>query len=137
VARRRDELDHKSKPVLSKEIRSTLNEQLTQLKEQAEPATKLPTADLPHQQARQQDERDREGPLSDVMGGAVGGLEAQIGSLSMQYHSLLLMLVSAKGRRAQQIKSQIMALEQKLSVLNLELEKKKLQDKNTPQPKIT
>lgn len=137
VARRRDELDHKSKPVLSKEIRSTLNEQLTQLKEQAEPATKLPTADLPHQQARQQDERDREGPLSDVMGGAVGGLEAQIGSLSMQYRSLLLMLVSAKGRRAQQIKSQIMALEQKLSVLNLELEKKKLQDKNTPQPKIT
>lgn len=138
VARRKDELDHKSKPVPSNESRSMLMDQLVQLKEQAEPATKLLTAHLPHQQARQQDERDREGPLSSVIGSAaVGGLEAQIGSLSMQYHSLLLMLVSAKGRRAAQIKSQIMALEQKLSALNLELEKKKLQDKNTPLPKIT
>ncbi|MDA8453671.1 relaxase/mobilization nuclease domain-containing protein [Acidovorax sp. GBBC 3334] len=136
VARRQDELDHKAKPLPSKEIRSTLKEQLTQLNEQAKPATKLPTAALPHQQARQQDERDREGPLSSVMSaGVVGGLEAQIGSLSMQHHSLLLMLVSAKGRRAAQIKSQIMALEQKLSALNLELEKKKLQEKDSPKPK--
>ena len=138
VARRKDQLDHKVKPVPAKEIRSTLNDQLTQLKEQADPASKLPTADLPHRAARQQDERDRD-PASGVMvaGAAVGGLEAQIGSLSMQYHSLMLMLVSAKGRRASLLRSQIMALEQKLSALNLELEKKKLQDKNTPQPKIT
>lgn len=134
VARRQDELDHKSKPVPAKEIRSTLNEQLTQLKEQADPATKLPTSDLPHRVARQQDERDREGPMANVIGGsAVGGLEAQIGSLSMQYHSLLLMLVSAKGRRASQIKSQIMALEQRLSALNLELEKKKASSQRTTQ----
>ena len=138
VARRKDELDHQSKPVPSEEIRSALNEQLTQLKEQDEPATKLPTAELPHRVARQQDEQDREGPLSSVTGGAaVGGLEAQIGSLSMQYHSLLLQLVTAKGRRAAQIKSQIMALEQKLSALNLELEKKKLQSKEPPKPTIT
>ena len=138
LARRKDELNHKSKPVPSKEIRSALNDQLTQLREHAEPATKLLTAHLPHQQARQQDERDREGPLSSGMGaGAVGGLEAQIGSLSMQYHSLLLMLVSANGRRASQIKAQIMALEQKLSALNLELEKKKLQAKEAPKPTIT
>lgn len=139
VARRKDEQDQKVKPVPSKEIRSTLKEQLTQLKEQADPATKLPTADLPHRVARQQDERDRDGSLSSVMGAgaAVGGLEAQIGSLSIQYHSLLLLLASAKGRRASSLRSQIMALEQKLSALNLELEKKKLQDKNTPLPKIT
>lgn len=138
VARRQDELDHKVKPVPSNESRSMLMDQLVQLKEQADPSLKLPTAHLPHQQARQQGERDREGPLSSAIGfAAVGGLEAQIGSLSMQYHSLLLMLVSAKGKRASQIKSQIMALEQKLSALNLKLAKKKLQDKNTPQPKIT
>lgn len=138
VARRKDEQDQKVKPVPSKEIRSTLKEQLTQLKEQADPATKLPTANLPHQVARRQDEQDRDGSLSSVMGSAaVGGLEAQIGSLSIQYHSLLLLLASAKGRRASSLRSQIMALEQKLSALNLELEKKKLQDKNTPLPKIT
>ena len=134
IARREDELVN---AVPFKEGRNTLGEQLTQLKDQADPATKLPTANLPHQVARRQDEQDREGPLSSVMGAAVGGLEAQIGGLSMQYHSLMLMLAGAKGRRASQIKSQIMALEQKLSALNLELEKKKLQDKNTLLPKIT
>ena len=120
------------------EIRTTLNEQITQLKEQADPALKLPTANLPHQQARRQDEQDRDGPLSSGMGAsAVGGLEAQIGGLSMQYHSLLLQLASAKGRRASQIKSQLMALEQKLSALNLELEKKRIQAKDSPKPTIT
>lgn len=120
--------DQKVRPVPAKEIRSTLKEQLTHLKEQADPATKLPTANLPHRVARRNDESQREGPLASVIGtAALGGLEAQIGNLSMQYHSLLLMLVSAKGRRASQIKSQLMALEQKLSALNLELEKKKIQ----------
>jgi hypothetical protein len=138
VARRQDEQDQKVKPVPIKEIRSTLKDQLTQLKEQAEPTTKLPTSDLPHRVARQQDERDREGPLSSVMGAgaAVGGLEAQIGSLSMQYHSLLLLLVSAKGSRASQIRSQLIALEAKLTALNLELEKKKLLAKDPNKPVI-
>ncbi|MYM40146.1 relaxase/mobilization nuclease domain-containing protein [Duganella qianjiadongensis] len=137
LARCQDEQDHKVKSVPTKEIRSTLKDQLTQLKEQANPAAKLPTANLPHQVARRQDEQDREGQLSNVMGAAVEGLEAQIGSLSMQYHSLMLMLVSAKGRRASQIKSQLMALEQKLTALNLEVEKKKIQAKDPLKPTIT
>lgn len=129
--------NHEEKLVPAKVIRSTLQEQLTQLKEQPDPSTKLPKANLPHHVARRQDEQEREGPLSRVMGaGAVGGLEAQIGSLSMQYHSLLLQLASAKGQRASQIKSQLMALEQKLIALNLELEKKKLQAKDLPKPTI-
>lgn len=129
--------DHEEKPVPTKEIRSTLEEQLTQLKEQSDPATKLPTANLPHHIARRQDQQERDGPLSGVMGGsALGGLETQIGSLSMQYHSLLLQLASAKGQRASQIKSQLMAIEQKLIVLNLELEKKKLQENNLSKPTI-
>ena len=138
VARRQDGQDQKVKPVPIKEIRSTLKDQLAQLKEQADPASKLPTADLPHRVARQQDERDREGPLSSVMGAgaAVGGLEAQIGSLSMQYHSLMLMLVTAKGSRASQIRSQLIALEAKLTALNLELEKKKLLAKDPNKPVI-
>lgn len=135
VARHQAELGQKVKPVPAKEIRSNLKEQLTQLKEQANPATKQPTANFQHRVARQQDERDREGPMANVMGAAVDGLEAQIGSLSMQYHSLLLMLVSAKGRRASQIKNQLMALEQKLTALNLELEKRKVQLANDSKPK--
>lgn len=136
VARRQDELNQKVKPVPAKEIRSTLKEQLTQLKEQANPTSKLPTANLPHQVARRNDESQREGPLASVIGAsALGGLEEQIGNLSMQYHSLILMLVSAKGRRALQIKGELMALEAKLSALNLELEKK-LQDKNSAKPTI-
>lgn len=138
VARRQDELDQKVKPVPTKEIRSTLKDQLTQLKEQADPALKLPTANLPHRVARQQDKRDREGSLSSVIGAgaAVGGLEAQIGGLSMQYHSLLLSLVSAKGSRASQIRSQLIALEAKLTALNLEIEKKKLLAKDPNKPVI-
>jgi hypothetical protein len=125
----------KEKPLPTKEMRSTLKEQLTQLKEQADPATKLPTASLPHRVARRQDEQDRDGPVGNGMGAsAVGGLEVQIGSLSMQYHNLLLQLASAKGRRASQIKNQLMALEQKLIALNLE--KKKLQTKDSPKPTI-
>lgn len=138
VARRKDEQVQKVKPVPVKEIRSTLKDQLTQLKEQADPATKLPTANLPHRVARRQDEQDRESPSSAVMGAsAIHGLEAQIGNLSMQYHCLMLLLVSAKGRRAEQIKTQLIALEQKLSELNLELEKKKVQTKDSPKPTTT
>lgn len=129
--------DQQVKPLPSKESGSTLREQLTQLRERADPATKVQTADLPHQMARRQDERDREGPLSSVMSAAaLGGLEAQIGSLSMQYHTLLLQLASAKGSRASQIKSQLMALEQRLSALNLELEKKQIQAKDQNKPTI-
>jgi hypothetical protein len=135
VAHRQDQQDQKVKPLPAKAIRSTLKDQLSQLKEQADPASKLPTANLPHRVARRQDEQDRDGPLSSGMGAsAVGGLEAQIGGLSMQYHTLLLQLGTAKGSRAIQIKSQLMALEQKLIALNLELEKKKLQTKDSPKP---
>lgn len=138
AARRKDEQDQKVKPVPPKEIRNTLKEQLTQLSAHAEPATKLPTANLPHRVARRQDDQDRDGPVGNgTSASAVGGLEAQIGGLSMQYHSLLLQLASAKGRRASQIKSQLMTLEQKLIALNLELEKKKLQAKGLPKPTIT
>lgn len=130
--------NHEEKPMPAKVVRSTLDEQLTQLREQSDPATKLATANLPHHVARRQNEQERDGPLSSVMGaGAVGGLDAQIGSLSLQYHSLLLQLASAKGQRASQMKSQLMALELKLIALNLELEKKKLQENDLQKPKTT
>lgn len=122
---------------LLNDVRKDLQSQLDSLKEQADPTTAGPTANLPHRVARRQGDHEIAANVPGGTGSAAGGLEAQIGSLSMQYHRLLLMLVSAKGRRASQIKSQIMALEQKLSALNLELEKKKIQDKSTPQPKIT
>ena len=137
AARRKDELDQMAKPVPIKEIGAELQSQLDTLKEQAAPATKNAASHLPHHAARSKDDHGIAANVPGGTGSAAGGLEAQIGSLSMQYHSLLLMLAGAKGRRASQIKSQIMALEQKLSALNLELEKKKLQDKITPQPKIT
>lgn len=136
VARRQDQQEQKLKSTPSEEIRTTLNEQITQLTEQADPASKLPTANLPHRVARSQ-EQDRESPFSAVMGAsAVHGLEAQIGSLSMQYHCLMLLLVTAKGRRAEQLKIQLISLEQKLSELNLELEKRKVQAKDSPKSKI-
>lgn len=136
VARRKDELDQMVKPEPIKEIQAELQAHLDTLKEQAAPAVKSAASHLPHHTARNKDDHQIAANVPGGTGCAVGGLEAQIGSLSMQYHSLLLMLAGAKGRRASQIKSQIMALEQKLSALNLELEKKKLQDKNTLQPKI-
>lgn len=137
AARRKDELDQMVKPVPSKEVRAELQAHLDTLKEQSAPAVKSAASHLPHHKARNKDDHEIAVNVPGGTGGAVGGLEAQIGSLSMQYHSLLLMLAGAKGRRASQIRSQIMALEQKLSALNLELEKKKIQDKSSPQPKIT
>jgi len=119
-----------------KQVRAELEDQGSTLKEQADPASKLPTSHLPHRVARRMDELEAS-TMPYVMGAALGGLEAQIGGLSLQHHSLLLLLVSAKGRRAEQIKAQIMALEQKLSALNLELEKKKLQAKESLKPTIT
>lgn len=136
VARRQDEHDQKVKPVPTKAIREELQAHLDTLKEQAAPAAKSAASHLPHHTARSNDDHEIAANVPGGAGGAVGGLEAQIGSLSMQYHSLLLMLAGAKGRRASLLRSQIMALEQKLSALNLELEKQKLQDKSTPQPKI-
>lgn len=138
VARRQDGLDQKVMPVPAKEIRSALMDQLTQLKEQAEPTAKPAAADLPHRVAREQDEREREGSLSSVIGSAaLGGLEAQIGPLSMQYHTLKLLLISATGRRAEQIKAQLFAVEQRLAALNLELEKKRLKANGPLKPAIT
>lgn len=137
VARRQDEHDHMVMPVHAKEIRADLQAHLDTLKEQAAPAAKSAASHLPHHAARSKDDHEIAASVPGGTGNAVGGLEAQIGSLSMQYHSLLLMLAGAKGRRASLLRSQIMALEQKLSALNLELEKKKLKDNNTPQPKIT
>lgn len=136
AARRKDELDQMVKPVPSKEVRAELQAHLDTLKEQAAPAAKSAASHLTHHTARSNDDHEIAANVPGGAGGAVGGLEAQIGSLSMQYHSLLLMLAGAKGRRASLLRSQIMALEQKLSALNLELEKQKLQDKSTPQPKI-
>lgn len=117
-----------------KDSAGTLDKHLVTLKEQADPATTGPQANLPHRVARRNDDKEQASTLPSVMGSALGGLEAQIGSMSMQYHSLLLMLASAKGPRASKLKSQIMIIEQKLAALNLELEKKKLQatDPNKP-----
>lgn len=136
LARRQDEHDQMVMPVPTKEVRAELQAHLDMLKEQAAP-TQSAASHLPHHTARSKDEHEIAASVPGGTGSAVGGLEAQIGGLSMQYHSLLLMLAGAKGKRASLLKSQIMALEQKLSALNLELEKKKLQDKSTPQPKIT
>ncbi|MHC3434956.1 relaxase family protein [Delftia lacustris] len=116
-----------------KRIADHLNDHLRSLKEHAAPKPPVSTADLPHQVARRQTDQEQAALLPSIGNAALGSLEAQIGSLSLQYHSLLLLLAGAKGKRATLLKSQIMALEQKLSALNLELEKKKAQ---TPEVKL-
>ncbi|WP_175789421.1 hypothetical protein [Burkholderia cenocepacia] len=136
VARRKDEHDQKVKQVPSKEVRAELQAHLDTLKEQSAPTTQSAASHLPHHAARSKDDHEIAASVPGGTGNAVGGLEAQIGSLSMHYHSLLLMLVGAKGRRATQIKSQLMTLEQKLSALSLELEQKKLLKKDSNKPNM-
>lgn len=60
-------------------------------------------------------------------------LEAQIGSLSLQYHTLLVQLAGAKGNRAQVIRSKIVAIQQRLEALSMQVEKMKVtaKDKNS------
>lgn len=117
-----------NKPVETKAQQKELStlaplfKQLQELKEQAVPS-------LPHQLARQQEEQE----VATVLGAgvSVGGLEAQIGDLSLNYHTLLILLVSATGRRAAQIKSQLIAIEGRLAALSLELQNRKLEATNT------
>lgn len=119
------------------DIAATLQKQLKTLKEDAaKPSTAIPKGALSGMPNKQPQAKQAD-PHTQVMGeSAVGGLQTQIGSLSMQYHCLMLALVSATGRRAAQIKSQIIMLEQKLIALNLELEKKKAQLADDKQLKI-
>ncbi|MHA6897973.1 relaxase family protein [Ralstonia pseudosolanacearum] len=98
---------------------STLKEQLADLKEEPSQA-----------KSNKQEARDTNS-ASVGAGSALGGLEAQIGSLSNQYHNLKLLYASARGSKAQKLLAQIMEIEQKLAALNLELQKKKAQQKNS------
>lgn len=106
-------------------IRSKLDKSLNKLKEQAVVPPPGVNPKAPHRVARAQQELEHAASNMPSMGSsAVGGLEAQIGGLSMQYHSLLLLLAGATGRRAMKLQAQIVALEQKLVALNLELERR-------------
>lgn len=111
-----------------KDIPNTLAKQLEVLKEEAAPPTPAPTAGQPQGADNNTPEPQRADVHTLVMGEfAVAGLESQIGNLSMQYHTLMLLMVSASGKRAEKIRSQIVLLEQQLAALNLELQKKKAQ----------
>lgn len=111
-----------------KDIPNTLAQQLGMLKEEAAAPTVAPTAGQPPGMTPAQPQLQRADVHTRVMEeSAVVGLEAQIGNLSMQYCNLMLLLASASGKRAQKIRAQMILLEQQLSALNLELEKKKAQ----------
>lgn len=60
---------------------------------------------------------------------AVTSLEQQIGNISLQLHLLLVQIAGAKGRRFSRLQAQIISLQQKLAVLNADLEKKKANQK--------
>ena len=62
---------------------------------------------------------------SSTLDNGTASLDGQIGSLSLQYHLLLVQLAGATGQRAQRIRAQIIVIEQKLAALNAELEKTK------------
>lgn len=122
------------------QIRSKLVKKLKELKSQAAAPAPVPKGinpSAPHRVDRAQQEREHGSSLpgASVGSSAVGGLEAQIGGLYMQYHSLLLLLAGATGRRATKLQAQITALEQKLVALNLELEKRKLKEAKDKEPK--
>lgn len=122
----------------TEEVRSKLEKQLKELKTQAkevQPGQQRINLTAPHRVDRTQQEREHAASMPSLGSSAVGGLEAQIGGLSMQYHSLLLMLAGATGRRASKLQAQITALEQRLIALNLELEKRKLKEAKDKDPK--
>lgn len=118
--------------IMSSDASTNLDQQIHMLKAEADPHPLAAPLDSSPQRPHQ-----RADPATVLMGGsAVGGMEAQIGVVSMQYHNLLLLLASANGKRAITLKAQILVLEQKLIALNLELEKKKTQagEKLTTRP---
>jgi len=121
-----------------KEAQQQVQKHLAELKDQS---PKAQSQLNPRQvQASRHEERHQErASVGVILLGemAVGSVEAQIGSASMQYHTLMLMLSSATGRRAANIKAQIVLLEQKLIALNLELEKTKAKVKEESSLKIT
>ena len=119
------------------EIRSKL-EKLKEVRDhtkEVQPGQQRTNSTAPHRVARAQQEREHASSMPSMGSSAVGGLEAQIGGLSMQYHNLLLLLAGATGRRAAMLQAQIVALQQKLTELNLELEKRKLKEAKYKDPK--
>lgn len=74
---------------------------------------------------RKEKSNDDSAPDASNLDIGTASLDAQIGSLSLQYHLLLVQLAGAKGKRAQKIRTQIMSIEQRLSALNTELENRK------------
>jgi hypothetical protein len=60
---------------------------------------------------------------------AITSLEQQIGNLSLQLHLLMVQVAGAKGKRYSRLQAQIISLQQKISALNIEIEKKKANQK--------
>jgi len=129
----------KDKPsACTTEIRSKLEKKLKEVRDHAkevQPGQQRTNHTAPHRVARAQQEREHASSMPSMGSSAVDGLEAQIGGLSMQYHNLLLLLAGATGRRATKLQAQIIALQQKLTALNLELEKRKLKEAKDKDPK--
>lgn len=129
------EVQSKTVPPDLKSINSKQESQLKKIKSNSE--EKANSADVLAKQIITKvlnDSKDKssddysENPTSP--GANTSSLDQQIGSLSLQYHTLLIQLAGAKGQRAQKIRAQILALEQKLAALNAELEKQKANQNN-------
>ena len=103
---------------------------------EVQPGQQRTNSTAPHRVARAQQEREHASSMPSMGSSAVGGLEAQIGGLSMQYHNLLLLLAGATGRRAAMLQAQIVALQQKLTELNLELRRESSKKQNTKTPSL-
>lgn len=75
--------------------------------------------------------QDQDDLTSDFIGhSAISSLEQQIGNLSLQLHLLMVQVAGAKGKRYSRLQAQIILLQQQVSALNLELEKKKANNKD-------
>lgn len=70
--------------------------------------------------------QDQADLASDFIGySTISSMEQQIGNLSLQLHLLMVQVAGAKGKRYSRLQAQIIMLQQQISALNLELEKKK------------
>jgi len=128
-------VQNKAVPPDLKSVNSKQESQLKKIKSNSE--EKANSADVLAKQIITKILNDSKDKSSDVYsenpaspGVNTSSLDQQIGSLSLQYHTLLIQLAGAKGQRTQRIRAQIIALEQKLAALNAELEKQKANQNN-------
>lgn len=135
----RQSLQVKASPnltTISDKLQNRLNTLKSDADEQKKPAQPIAKQKIASaiKSARNMNQDQNEATSDSSISSVISSLDQQIGSLSLQLHTLMVQAAGAKGKRYTRLQAQIIMLQNKISALNLELEKKKANHKDQKNP---